>query len=131
MVFKTARRKEEKMEKLTAKTTAKLAVGLMGVTALYYLNGIGNTVEWIKITLMGGLLSIFFFSPLYDLIMNNFTKEDMFLISIGFLYAILYLVLTESTLLELTIAFFQSLVIVCVISVFIDIVKSKVEDVVS
>ena len=119
------------MEKLTLKTTSKLSVGLAGIILLYYINGIDNTVGWIKITLMGGLLSIFFFSPLYDLIMNNFTKEDMFLISIGFIYAMVYLVLTKSTLTELTISFLQSLVIVCVISVFVDIVKDKVEGVVS
>ena len=118
------------MEKLTTKTTAKLIVGLIGVASLYYLDGIENTVEWIRITLMGGLLSIFFFSPLYDIITDNFTKEDLFLVSVGSIYAIIYLIITESTILQLTISFLQSLVIVCIISVFIDIVKEKVENVV-
>jgi len=112
------------------KHLTKLLIGSVGILVLYYFEGIGETVEWLKIALIGGLLSIFFFSPIYDLFFGKFTKEDLFLLSVGFLYSVFYLVITESTLYELGIEFTKSLVMIAVISVFLEIIKEKVEEVV-
>ncbi|MCD6468534.1 MAG: hypothetical protein J7L32_04395 [Thermoplasmata archaeon] len=113
------------------KNLMKLSIGSVGILLLYFIDGIGDTMEWIKITLMGGLLSIFFFSPIYDLIMNRFTKEDLFLISIGILYAIIYIILTESTIIELITSFLQSLVMISIISILLNLIKEKVEEVIT
>lgn len=107
----------------------KVGIGLIGILLLYYLEGIDDTIEWVKIAIMGGFLSIFFFSPVYDLLFGKFTKEDIFSISIGLLYCVIYLIITEITAYELFVDFLKSLSMVAFISIFIEIVKEKVEEV--
>ena len=106
--------------------TIKVGIGAFGILMLFILYGRVETIEWFKLAILGGLLSIFFLHPVLDFIFGNFTKEDSAMVMIGLLYLIFYFIVTNSTLKEFTIDFLKSLVVVSIISLGLDWIKEYV-----
>ncbi len=112
-----------------AKVVTSLAIGSICLLLLYFIAGVNETIEWFRFVLLGSLLSLFFFSPIYALINSKFDYEkDGFILMIGIVYAIFYIFITGSTLEEFTIAFLQSIFTVTIVSLFIIKIKDAVEE---
>ena len=107
---------------------AKLAIGMLCILLLYFIYGVEETITWIKYAVLGSLLSLFFFSPTYDLIFGKFTKEDAIMLIIGSFYIVFYLIITHSTAKQFIIDFIQSIVMVAVISTGVDWIRKFVNE---
>jgi len=107
---------------------AKLAIGMACILLLYFIYGVEETITWIKYAVLGSLLSLFFFSPTYDLIFGKFTKEDAIMLIIGSFYIVFYLIITRNTAKQFVIDFIQSIVMVAVISTGIDWIRKFVNE---
>ena len=107
---------------------AKLAIGMACILLLYFIYGVEETITWIKYAVLGSLLSLFFFSPTYDLIFGKFTKEDAIMLIIGSFYIVFYLIITRSTTKQFIIDFIQSIVMVAVISTGVDWIRKFVNE---
>jgi len=112
-----------------AKVITSLAIGSICLILLYIISGINETIEWFRFALLGSLLSLFFYSPIYALINKKFDYEkDGLMFIIGILYAIFYIFITRSTLKEFIVAFLQSIFTVTIISLFIMRIKDAMEE---
>lgn len=109
----------------------KIIIGFTCILILYFIYGVEETITWIKFAVLGSLLSLFFFSPTYDLIFGKFTKEDAIMLIIGSFYIIFYLIITRSTAEQFIIDFIQSIVMVAIISTGADWIRSFVSEKVS
>ena len=105
----------------------KVLIGFASILILYFIYGVVETIIWIKFAVLGSLLSIFFFSPSYDLLTNNFTKEDGIMLIIGSVYVAFYIIITHSTVKQFIVDFLQSIVIVSVISAGSDMIKNYLD----
>lgn len=105
----------------------KLAIGMLCILLLYFIYGVEETYIWIKYAVLGSLLSLFFFSPIYDLIFGKFTKEDAIMLAFGSIYIIFYLFITGGTVKQFIIDFIQSIIMVSLISTGIDLIRKFVD----
>jgi len=104
----------------------KILIGVFTLIILLILMGPPDFYNWLLLTFLGYMASIFFIMPIVNLILTLKPTKELMLSLIGIIILTIYAIALNLTLKDIIVIILQTIVVVSLISLFIPAIKKEI-----
>ena len=114
------------MKEIIKEKEYKILIGVFTLIILLILMGPPDFYNWLLLTFLGYMASIFFIMPIVNLILTLKPTKELMLSLIGIIILTIYAIALNLTLKDIIVIILQTIVVVSLISLFIPLVKKEI-----